>query len=95
MVAFFSWLVTGLIVGLVARAILPGRQTMGIANTMIVGIAGAVIGGIVSSFIWPVWVEDPSVDRMWPGWLMSVVGGVLVLWAYTTYTGRRDARVRG
>jgi hypothetical protein len=27
---------------------------------------------------------------MWPGWLMSIVGGVLVLWAYLAATGRRD-----
>ncbi|WP_020475896.1 GlsB/YeaQ/YmgE family stress response membrane protein [Zavarzinella formosa] len=90
MIAFMCWIITGLIVGLIARAILPGRQAMGIANTIIIGITGAIVGGMISSLIWPAWVDDPSVDRMWPGWLMSVAGGVLVLWAYTAFYGNRN-----
>lgn len=90
MTAFIGWIVTGLFVGLIARAIVPGRQSLSMTNTIMVGIMGAVLGGLASSLIWPAWAENPSVDRMWPGWLMSVTGGVVVLWAFTTYTGRRN-----
>ena len=77
------------IVGLIARAILPGRQSVGIVLTIVLGIVGAFVGGLISSFIWPTWTDDPEVSRMWPGWIMSILGAVLVLWAYVALTGRR------
>jgi uncharacterized membrane protein YeaQ/YmgE (transglycosylase-associated protein family) len=82
--------VTGLVVGLIARALVPGRQHIGLILTVLLGIAGACLGGLISTAIWPTWANDPDVNRMWPGWLMSIVGGVLVLWAYLAATGRRD-----
>ncbi len=94
MLSLLSWLVTGLIVGLIARAIVPGRQSLGILLTITVGIVGAVLGGLISSAIWPTWTNEPDVNRMWPGWLMSILGAVLVLWAYVALTGRRALGTR-
>lgn len=90
MLSLLSWLVTGLIVGLIARAIVPGRQTIGIGLTIVLGVVGALVGGLISSAIWPAWSNDPDVSRMWPGWLMSIAGGVAVLWGYLAATGKRD-----
>jgi uncharacterized membrane protein YeaQ/YmgE (transglycosylase-associated protein family) len=89
MLSLLSWIVTGLIVGLIARALVPGRQHVGFILTVLLGIAGACVGGLISSAIWPTWTNDPNVDRMWPGWLMSIVGGVLVLWVYLAATRQR------
>ncbi len=89
MLALLSWIITGLIVGVIARAIVPGRQNFGWIMTIVLGIVGAFVGGLISSFIWPTWT-DSSVSTMWPGWIMSIVGGVLVLAAFLMITGRKN-----
>ncbi len=91
MLALLSWIITGLIVGVIARAIVPGRQNFGWIMTIVLGIAGAFVGGLISSFIWrDTWTADASVSTMWPGWLMSIVGGVIVLAGYLMITGRKN-----
>jgi uncharacterized membrane protein YeaQ/YmgE (transglycosylase-associated protein family) len=94
MLSLLSWVLTGLIVGLIARALVPGRQNIGTIMTIVLGIVGACVGGLISSAIWPTWTNDPDVNRMWPGWLMSIAGGVVVLWAYVALTTRRDVAYR-
>ena len=95
MLSLLSWIVTGLIIGLIARALVPGKQSIGIGLTIVLGIVGACLGGLISSAIWPTWTNDPDVSRMWPGWLMSIAGGVAVLWGYLAITGRRDVSYSG
>ncbi len=90
MLFLLSWIVTGLIVGLVARALVPGKQSLGLVLTVVLGVVGACVGGLISSAFWPAWGTEPEVSRMWPGWLMSIAGGVAVLWGYVALTGRRD-----
>ena len=87
-------LVTGLIVGFVARAIVPGRQNLGVVLTIVLGVIGACLGGLISAAIWPTWTSEPDVNRMWPGWLMSVLGAVIVLWGYVALTSRRELASR-
>ena len=84
-----GWVVCGLIVGLIARAIVPGRQNLGILLTIVLGIVGAIVGGFISSLIFgaPTDPNSADVQTMWPGWIMSIVGGVLVLWGYVALTG--------
>ena len=94
MFSLISWIVTGLIVGLIARALVPGRQSMGLLMTIVLGVVGAFVGGLISSAIWPTWTNDPDVSRMWPGWLMSIVGGVIVLFGYVSLTGDRNTNGR-
>jgi uncharacterized membrane protein YeaQ/YmgE (transglycosylase-associated protein family) len=91
MISLLSWIITGLIVGLIARALVPGRQSLGMLMTIVLGIVGAIVGGLISSAFWPTWSNDPDVNRMWPGWLMSILGGVIVLWGYLALT-RSSAR---
>lgn len=90
MFSLLSWIITGLVVGLIARALVPGRQRMGLILTILLGVAGACVGGLVSMAIWPTWANDPDVNRMWPGWLMAIAGGVVVLWAYVAATRNRN-----
>ena len=80
-----GWLIAGLIVGALARLLVPGRQNMGIGLTIVLGIVGAVVGGFISSLLFgPNIVSDASgtysVATAWPGWIMAIIGGALVLW---------------
>lgn len=47
--AIIVWLITGLVIGAVAHLLVPGRQRIGILLTVLFGIAGAVIGGIITA----------------------------------------------
>jgi uncharacterized membrane protein YeaQ/YmgE (transglycosylase-associated protein family) len=60
----------------------------------VLGVLGAVLGGLISSVIWSTWTNEADVNRMWPGWLMSIAGGVLVLAIYMAISGRRDVAYR-
>src|SRR5689334_624329 len=46
--SIISWMVFGLVIGLIARMLYPGRQAMGIFATMLLGIAGSLVGGFIS-----------------------------------------------
>jgi len=86
-----SWIVCGFVIGLIARAIVPGRQSIGFVMTVILGIVGAFVGGLIASLIWGAPPEgNPDVSRMWPGWLFSIIGATLLLWAYVALAGRSD-----
>jgi len=83
-----GWIIAGLIVGAFARLLVPGRQDVGIAATIILGIVGAVIAGFLGSLMFgPTLVTDGSqvyaVETAWPGWIMAIVGATLVLWLVT------------
>lgn len=94
MLSLLSWLVAGLIIGLIARALVPGKQDIGLAQTIVLGVLGAFLGGLISSVIWPTWTNEADVNRMWPGWLMSIAGGVLALGVYVGIAGRSDVAYR-
>jgi uncharacterized membrane protein YeaQ/YmgE (transglycosylase-associated protein family) len=94
MLSLLSWIVTGLIVGFIARAIVPGRQDIGTVMTIVLGVVGACLGGLISTAIWPTWTDDPNVNQMWPGWLMSIAGGVIILWGYVALTNRQGTAHR-
>lgn len=79
-----AWIFTGLIVGALARLLVPGRQDMGMGTTILLGIVGALVGGFIS---WALFgprgdVTGYDVAVAWPGWIMAILGGVLVLWGY-------------
>ncbi len=70
--------VVGLIVGAIARWIMPGAHAMGLIRTCLIGIAGSIVGGFISALIW----RSPE-GRFHPaGWLMSIVGALIVLYGY-------------
>ncbi len=77
--AILSWAVFGLIIGAAARMIYPGRQSMGLMMTIILGIVGAFVGGSISAVIF----RGATLGLHPVGLLMSVLGAVLVLFAYT------------
>lgn len=48
-VGILAWIVFGFVIGLLARAVVPGRQRMGLVMTTVLGVAGSLIGGLVAS----------------------------------------------
>jgi uncharacterized membrane protein YeaQ/YmgE (transglycosylase-associated protein family) len=88
--ALLSWMVCGLIVGLMARVLLPGRQSLGLLMTMVLGIVGAVVGGFLYALIQGAPAEPFSLSgNAWHGWLVAILGAVLVLWAYGSLYPRK------
>ena len=72
-----SWAVFGLIVGLIARFLYPGRQPMSLLMTMVLGIAGSLLGGFIS---WGIGFHPEDGPFRGAGWIMSIVGSILVVW---------------
>ena len=71
-----AFIIIGLISGLIARAILPGRQSMGLLATTLLGMVGSLVGGLVGSLF----QRDGRLFDLHPsGVLMSVVGSIVVL----------------
>jgi uncharacterized membrane protein YeaQ/YmgE (transglycosylase-associated protein family) len=85
--AILSWIVFGLVIGLISRALYPGTQKMGIASTIALGIAGSVVGGLIA---WALGFGEPARGAFdGSGWIMSIVGGLIVVWAALAMSGRR------
>lgn len=71
-----AFIIIGLIAGLIARAILPGRQSMGLVATTLLGMVGSLVGGLVGSLF----RRDGQLFDLHPsGILMSVIGAIVVL----------------
>ena len=72
------WFVLGFVVGLIARAVVPGADHMGLIATTVVGIVGSVIGGFIGTL-----VRKPAPDSKFhlAGFLLSIVGAIILLWA--------------
>ena len=85
-----SFLVFGLIVGLIARAIFPGRQAMGWLMTAVLGMVGSLVGGMIGQALFGGSARADSAWGFTPGgWISSIVGALIVLWAYLAIAGRR------
>jgi len=79
-----SWLVLGLIVGALAKWIMPGDDPGGIVVTILIGIAGALLGGFLASA-----VGLGSVTGFNPGSLFIATGGsLLLLWGRRRLSGQ-------
>lgn len=70
-----SFIIIGLLAGLIARAVVPGRQSMGLVATLLLGVAGSFLGGLIGSLLSP---GEPLQLRT-SSLLMSILGAVVVL----------------
>ncbi len=84
-----GWIVLGLIVGAIAKAILPGKQGGGWVVTLLLGIVGALLGGFLGSALFGVTLGSFFEIRTW---LLAIGGALIVLliWGFATRgRGRR------
>ena len=80
MLSLIWFIIIGLIAGALARLIMPGRDPMGIFMTIILGIVGSILGGLVS---WAIWGTDRADGGFRPaGLLLSILGAIVVLWLW-------------
>ncbi len=79
-----GWIIFGLVVGAIARLLMPGPQPMGIILTCILGVAGSFVGGYIGSAIHggPMDIAQPA------GWIGAILGALLLLFLYGIFTKR-------
>ncbi|MET4001974.1 MULTISPECIES: GlsB/YeaQ/YmgE family stress response membrane protein [Arthrobacter] len=82
---FIGWIILGLIVGAIVKAIMPGKVGGGWVTSLILGVVGAVVGG---------WIGDALFNKgemgffnIW-SWILAIVGGLVVAGIYGAITGR-------
>ena len=81
----FLWLIIfGFFVGLVARFIMPGRDSMGFIATSLLGIIGAVVGGWIGQMTGLYAEGSPA------GFLMATLGALVVLFIFSMVSGKRS-----
>ncbi|HKH73109.1 MAG TPA: GlsB/YeaQ/YmgE family stress response membrane protein [Vicinamibacterales bacterium] len=85
MVGVLGWILFGLVVGIVAKLLMPGRDPGGFIITTILGIVGAVIGGFIGRSLGLYGPGEPA------GFLMATLGAVVLLFIYRML--RRPARI--
>ncbi len=81
-------LIVGLIVGVIARFLLPGKEAfpegaLGWLLTAVLGVAGAFIGGVIARALW----ADAGYTA---GWIMSILGAIILLLIVRLIMGRRE-----
>jgi uncharacterized membrane protein YeaQ/YmgE (transglycosylase-associated protein family) len=83
--SIIGWLVLGLIVGAIAKAIMPGRDGGGIILTIILGVVGAFVGGFIGKYVFH---TDLGGFFNLRTWLLAILGSVVVLAIYHLVTRR-------
>lgn len=76
--------VAGLVIGAIARLLMPGRQDLSIVATILIGAIAAIIGGLLWEAVFP------GNDGI--AWIGSIIVAVLLLWLYGAFFGARGRR---
>jgi len=76
MIGILGWIVFGLVIGALAKLLMPGRDPGGIVVTMVLGIAGALVGGFLGRVLGWYAAGEPA------GFVMALIGAVLLLFIY-------------
>lgn len=91
MFAIIGWIIFGLIAGVIAKAIMPGRDPGGAIVTILLGIAGSIVGGFIGRALFG-YGRTASGDISEPGTIMSmvfaVIGAIILLAGYRMLRGR-------
>jgi uncharacterized membrane protein YeaQ/YmgE (transglycosylase-associated protein family) len=81
--SIIGWIFFGLVVGIVGKLLMPGRDPGGFILTILLGIAGALLGGFLGRALGLYGEGEPA------GFLMAVVGSIVLLLIYRFIAGRR------
>jgi uncharacterized membrane protein YeaQ/YmgE (transglycosylase-associated protein family) len=84
MIAILSWIVFGLVVGALAKLLMPGDDPGGIIVTILLGIAGALVGGLIGRSMGFYGPDQAA------GYLMSIAGAIVLLALYRLVVRRRS-----
>jgi uncharacterized membrane protein YeaQ/YmgE (transglycosylase-associated protein family) len=83
--SIFLWILFGGIVGAIARYLVPGPQPMSLIMTVLLGVAGSFVGGGISWLIF----GSPTGSINPAGWILSIIGAVIVVLAYVRFNAPR------
>lgn len=78
-----AWILFGLVVGVIAKLLMPGRDPGGFIVTILLGIAGALVGGFLGRAM-GLYQEGEAA-----GWIMSILGAIVLLALYRLVARRR------
>ena len=78
-----SWILFGLVVDVIAKLLMPGRDPGGFVITILLGIAGALFGGFIGRAM------GFYGDNQGAGWIMSILGAIVLLALYRMMARRR------
>ncbi|MEV4113111.1 GlsB/YeaQ/YmgE family stress response membrane protein [Nonomuraea sp. NPDC049695] len=88
-----AWIILGLVAGAVARMLVPGKDPQRLIITFVLGIAGALLGGLVATQVLHVSGIQGFFDLS--TWLCAIVGAAVLLGGYHLIIGRRSDRQAG
>jgi uncharacterized membrane protein YeaQ/YmgE (transglycosylase-associated protein family) len=80
-----AWIILGLLTGWIARAVLPGPDPLGLIATMLIGVAGAIVGGVVAELLGFTGLESFYDLHTW---IVAVAGAVALLVVRRSFRGR-------
>jgi uncharacterized membrane protein YeaQ/YmgE (transglycosylase-associated protein family) len=89
-VGILAFLILGLLAGAIAKAFLPGDDPGGIFVTMVIGVAGALLGGFLAGLLFNARPLDEFFDVS--TWLTAIIGSVILLVIYRAVAGRGRRR---
>jgi uncharacterized membrane protein YeaQ/YmgE (transglycosylase-associated protein family) len=79
MLHFIWYIIVGFIIGLIARAIMPGAQNLGFIITTLLGIGGSIVGGLIGRLF----SKPPPGATFHPaGFIMSIIGAIILLFIW-------------
>ena len=82
---FLAWIILGLIVGAIVKAVMPGKVGGGWVTSLVLGVVGAVVGGWIGNLLFA--KGDMGFFDIGT-WILAIVGGLVVAGAYGAITGR-------
>ena len=85
--AIIGWIIFGLIAGAIAKLMMPGRDPGGFLVTILLGIAGAVVGGFIGRALWG---SSGANDWSIGSFALAIAGAILLLFLYRMIRGRRS-----
>ena len=78
-----AWILFGLVVGIIAKLLMPGRDPGGFIVTILLGIAGALLGGFIGRAMGFYGPNDSA------GWIISILGAIVLLVLYRMMVRKR------
>jgi uncharacterized membrane protein YeaQ/YmgE (transglycosylase-associated protein family) len=87
--SIIGWIVLGLLAGVIAKAIMPGAERLGIVLTTLLGVAGALVGGFLATALG---LGDP-IDEFFDlsTWVAAIAGALIIIFIWNAIQRRRFA----